>query len=148
MLSETASALSRKSARKACSMMTATFLVGRRWKRCFWHYSERKDAGNAVSGITPNGKTLETLFLALLRTERRWKRCFWHYSEREDAGNTVSCITPNGKVLETLFLRSIQREWERKRCDWPVPAEYINGNNVVVTKQSVSTTNFATASAP
>ncbi len=148
MLSETASALSRKSARKACSMITAPFLVGRCRKRCFLHYSNREDAGNAISGITTNGKTLETLFPALLRTGRRWKRCFLHYSNRKDAGNTVSCTTPNGKTLETQFLRSIQREWERKRCDWPVPAEYINGNNVVVTKQSVSTTNFATASAP
>ncbi len=121
-------------------MTIALFLVGRCWKQCFWHHSEREGAGNTVSGITPNGKVLETLFLALLQSGRRWKRCFWHYSERKGAGNNVSDITPNGKVLETLFPASLQPGRCRKQCFCVLSKGSGKGNNVVVTKRSVLTT--------
>ncbi len=147
----------RKSAGKACSMMTAPFLVGICQKQCFLHYSKRRDAGNSVSCITPNGKMLETVFLALLQMERCWKQCFLHYSKWKDAGNSVSCITPNGKMLETVFLALLQMErcWKQCFCvlsRWSEKEnnvtslfrrESINGNNVVTTRQSILTTETA-----
>ncbi len=121
-------------------MTIALFLAGRCWKRCFRHYSERKGAGNAVSGITPNGKVLETLFLASFRTGRGWKHCFRHHSNRKGAGNAVSGTTPNGKVLETLFLASLQSGRCWKQCFCVLSKGSGKGNNVSVTKQSVLTT--------
>ncbi len=59
-LSETVSALSRKSAGKACGMKIASFLVGICQKQRFLHYSKREEAGNAVSAFCPEGVRKKT----------------------------------------------------------------------------------------
>ncbi len=85
-------------------------LVGICQKHCFQHHSKREDSRNAVSCITPNGKTRETLFPASFQTGRREKHCFYVLSKGSGKENNVT----------GLFRR-----------------ESINGNNVVVTKHSI-----------
>ena len=57
---ETASLMLRKSARRNCGTMIASFRKGRGKKQRFLHYSIRNGARNAVSASKPKGESKET----------------------------------------------------------------------------------------
>ncbi len=105
----------------------ASLQTERCWKRCFCVQSEGSGKENNVTGLFQrefiNGNnvvvtkqsilTTETAFPASLQTERCWKRCF--------------CVLSGGSGKENNVTGLFRRE-------------FINGNNVVVTEQSILTT--------
>ena len=60
MIQETVSTMARNVSARVCGMKIVLFIIGRRQKQRFLHYSIRNGARNAVFATKPKGESKET----------------------------------------------------------------------------------------